>query len=253
MQTQPWMIGTAGLALAAGTLWLTAGRTTAATPAPDAAESAQTPASQDTDGEWVALFDGTNTDHWRGYRQDAFPESGWEVVDGTLHKIAGAGGGDIITVEQYDSFELRWEWKVAQGANSGVFYHVAEGDDLGAVYFTGPEYQILDDDRHRDGQNPTTSAAALYALIECNDAKALSPVGEWNSSRLLVDGNHVEHWLNGEKVVEYELESDALLALIAGSKFRDWPRFAREGRGHIALQDHGDDVWFRDIRVREIE
>lgn len=241
MQARHWMIGTAGLALAAGTLWLSAGCSSA------------THANQETEGEWVVLFDGTNTDHWRGYRRDAFPESGWEVVDGTLHKIAGAGGGDIVTLETYDSFELTWEWKVAEGANSGVFYHVAEGDDLGAVYFTGPEYQILDDDRHRDGQNPKTSSAALYALIECNDDKALEPVGEWNTSRLLVDGNHVEHWLNGELVVSYELESEELLALIADSKFKDWSRFAREGEGHIALQDHGDDVWFRDIRIREIE
>lgn len=208
---------------------------------------------RDDDG-WVVLFDGSNTDHWRGYRQDEFPGQGWAITDaGELHKIAGAGGGDIITRETYDSFELAWEWKVAEGANSGVFFHVAEADDLGAVYFTGPEYQILDDDRHRDGQNELTSAASLYALIACNEDKELSPVGEWNTSRLVVDGNHVEHWLNGAMVVAYELESEALAELIAGSKFRDWPRFAREGEGHIALQDHGDDVWFRNIRVREIQ
>ena len=215
--------------------------------------SCQAPANDDDAQQWQVLFDGTSTQHWRGFKRDSFPEQGWEIADGTLHKIAGVSGGDIITVQQYDSFEFAWQWKVAQGANSGVMFHVAEADDLGATFFTGPEYQILEDTHHRDGDNPKTSTASLYALIACNDQKTLAPVGEWNSSRILVDGNHVEHWLNGAKVVEYELGSGELNAMIADSKFKQWPRFAQEGRGHIALQDHGDDVWFRNMRIREIQ
>ncbi|XAL99626.1 DUF1080 domain-containing protein [Phycisphaeraceae bacterium D3-23] len=242
MRTRHWIMGLGLATLSAAVMGCA--NNAKATGGPDA---------DDSDG-WVVLFDGSNTDHWRGYRQDGFPDRGWGITDdGELHKIAGAGGGDIITRESYDSFELAWEWRVAEGANSGVMYHVAEADDLGATYLTGPEYQILEDENHGDGRSELTSSGALYALIACNDKKELAPVGEWNTSRILVEGNHVEHWLNGEQVVEYELESDELAALIAGSKFKDWPRFAREGEGHIALQDHGDDVWFRNIRIREIE
>jgi len=250
MRKQRWMMGLGLFAMTAagtGCAW-NSGKTCC-----EGCDSSACCANAD-EGDWTVLFDGTDTDAWRGYRQDGFPAQGWEIAeDGSLHKIAGAGGGDIITREVYDSFEFSWEWKVAEGANSGVMYHVAEGDDLPATYFTGPEFQILEDANHGDGQNELTSSAALYALIACNDKKELAPVGEWNTSRILVDGNHVEHWLNGEQVVTYELESEELLALIADSKFKQWPRFAREGQGHIALQDHGDDVWFRNIRIREIE
>lgn len=220
------------------------------------AQSAQASAAAEqaeSDNGWVVLFDGTSTEHWRGFKKDGFPERGWEVVDGTLHKIARAGGGDIITRESYDSFEFVWEWKVAEGANSGVMYHVAEADDLRATYMSGPEYQILEDANHRDGGNPKTSSGALYALIACNQDKQLSPVGEWNTSKIIVNGDHVEHWLNGKMVVEYVLGSDELNELIANSKFKNWPHFAKKGEGHIALQDHGDDVWFRNIRIREID
>ena len=209
--------------------------------------------SADDAGKWEVLFDGTSTDAFRGWKKEGFPEKGWEIKDGALHKIPKAGGGDILTKKKYDSFELTWEWKVAEGANSGVMYHVAEGDGLGATYFTGPEYQILEDGHHHDGKNPKTSTAALYALIAPNDQKKLMPVGEWNSSRILVEGNHVEHWLNGKKVVEYELGSDELNKLIANSKFKQWPRFAKEKTGYIAFQDHGDEVWYRNIKIREIE
>lgn len=198
---------------------------------------------------WTSLFDGSSADHWRAFRGDAMPDKGWEIVDGTIRKIAGGGGGDIITREQYKDFEFAFEWKVAPGANSGIFYHVSE--DRNSTWETGPEYQILDDDLHQDGKNPKTSAAALYAMISA-DGKSLKPVGEWNTGRILVVGNHVEHWLNGRKVVSYEKHSDQWKGLVAGSKFNSMPAFGNEPMGHIALQDHGDDVWYRGLKVRDL-
>lgn len=200
--------------------------------------------------DWTTLFDGKSTAAWRGYKQADFPAKGWEVKDGTLHHVAGGGGGDLVTREKYDSFELRFDWKVAEGANSGVMYRVSEA--FNAPYETGPEYQVLDDAKHPDGRNPKTTASSLYALIAAQ-GKELKPVGEWNKARIVVRGSHVEHWLNKKKVVEYELGSDALKALIAGSKFKDMPRFAQEPTGHICLQDHGDSVWYRKIRVRKLK
>jgi len=221
----------------------------------DSAEEATTPTSLSLtqDDGWGVLFDGSDTDQWRGFKREGFPDQGWEIDGDTLHKVAGAGGGDIITIATYDDFELTLEWKVAEGANSGIFYNVAEEESLHSVWQTGPEYQILDDDKHHDGQSELTSSAALYALIACNEDKELAEVGDWNTTRIVVEGDHVEHYLNGELVVEYDLGSDELNALIANSKFKDMPRFAGEDSGHIALQDHGDDVWFRNIRIREIE
>lgn len=200
------------------------------------------------DGKWEVLFDGKDTSKWRGFKSDRFPEKGWKVEDGTLRHLAGQGGGDLASRESYGDFELRFDWKVAPGANSGVIYRVTE--DRAASYETGPEYQVLDDSKHGDGKNPKTSAAALYALIACNGEKALNPVGEWNKARIVAKGGKVEHWLNKKKVVEYTWGSPETAALIAASKFKDMPGFAKNKSGHIVLQDHGDDVWFRKIKIR---
>jgi hypothetical protein len=197
------------------------------------------------------LFDGTSLVHWRGYRKGELPDKGWVVEGDTLRCVARARGGDIITREKFADFDLRFEWKVAEGANSGVMYRVSE--DLSAPWHTGPEYQVLDDARHADGRNPKTSAGALYALIACDPAKVLKPVGEWNEGRIVVSQNRVEHWLNGVRVVAFELGSPALQELISRSKFRDLPRFARETTGHICLQDHDDDVWYRRVRIRRLD
>lgn len=197
---------------------------------------------------WKPLFDGKDTSHWRGYKATAFPAKGWRVENGTLRHVAGEGGGDLITVDKFGDFELRFEWKVAPGANSGVIYRVTE--DRNASYETGPEYQVLDDSKHGDGKNPKTSAAALYALIACNSDKALNPVGEWNKARIVIKGNRVEHWLNKKKVVEYEWGGSETQKLISESKFKGMPGFAKNASGHICLQDHGDDVWFRNIKIR---
>jgi hypothetical protein len=196
------------------------------------------------------LFDGTSTDAFRGYRRDAFPAKGWAVENGTLRALPDAPREervDLITRDRYKDFDLELEWKVSRGGNSGIMYDVSE--EMEQSYLTGPEMQVLDDSGHRDGQNPKTSAGSLYALI-APVGKTLEPVGGFNHARLVKKGSHVEHWLNGKKLVEYELGSPKLQELIADSKFKDMPRFAKEGQGHIVIQHHGQEVWFRNIRIR---
>lgn len=192
------------------------------------------------------LFDGKTTAGWRGYGKKECPE-GWKAEDGALARVGG--GGDIITEDQFKGFEFRFQWKVAPGANSGVMYHVAEGEK--APYFTGPEYQILDNARHADGKNPLTTAASVYALYA--PAKDVTrPVGEWNDGAIIIRGKHVEHWLNGEKVCEYDKGGDEWNEKVAGSKFKAWSKFGKPTEGHLCLQDHGDPVWYRSLRIRQL-
>ncbi|MBI4570008.1 MAG: DUF1080 domain-containing protein [Planctomycetes bacterium] len=193
---------------------------------------------------WKLLFDGRTTAGWRGFRKKIMP-SGWKVDEGCLTRVGLAG--DIVTEGQFENFDLRLEWKVAPGGNSGIFFRVSE--DLSPCWHTGPEMQVLDNARHADGKNPLTSAGSAYALYA--PAKDVAkPAGEFNRARLLVDGAHVEHWLNGEKIVAYELGGDDWLARVKNSKFASMPRFGREKQGHLALQDHGDRVAFRDVKIR---
>ena len=187
--------------------------------------------------------------HWRGYRSADLP-AGWQMVDGALTRVAQ--GGDIITRETYDNFELTLEWKISPGGNSGIFFRVVEDSTLNAVYLTGAEMQVLDNAGHADGKNPLTSAGSNFAL-HAPTRDVTKAVGEWNQARLLVNGSHVEHWLNGEKVVEYELWSDDWKRRVEASKFKAWPRYGLARSGHIALQDHGDWVAFRNIRIRRIK
>ena len=198
---------------------------------------------------WTVLFDGKSTDQLRGYKMKGFPTNNWAVEDGTLHCLP-KGGPDLVTVEKYENFDLEFEWKVSPGGNSGVMYRVAETQ--GAPYQTGPEYQVLDDDKHGDGKNPKTSSGSLYALIAPNSAKTLKPVGEWNSSRIVMNKNHVEHWLNGAKVVEYTWGSPEVQELVGKSKFKGWSTFMGESSGHIDFQAHGQEVWYRNIRVKRL-
>jgi hypothetical protein len=198
--------------------------------------------------KWQALFDGKSTDAWRGYKSTTFPDTGWIVENGAIKAVAG-GHGDIITKEKFGDFELELEWRVSPGANSGIFYLATEDNEY--IWQSAPELQILDDDKHQDGKEAKTSAGSLYALIATTE-KVLKPVGEWNKVRIVVNAKHVEHWLNGKRVVSYDLGSESLGQLIAASKFATMPAFAKAPEGHIGLQNHGDDVWFRNIRVRRL-
>lgn len=202
------------------------------------------PSAQDSG--WVSLFDGTSLSAWRGYQMDSVP-AGWQIQDGTLARVGG--GGDLITREQFGSFELELDWKLEPGGNSGIMYKVTEAEDQ--TYKTGPEIQVLDDQRHTDGGSRLTSAGAAYGLYPA-PAGAVKPVGEWNHVRLLVEGNHVRQWLNGTQMADYQLYSDEWKGLVAASKFNQWPGYGMAERGHIALQDHGDPVWYRNIRIRPI-
>ena len=195
---------------------------------------------------WRLLFDGQTTRGWRGYRKDAFPD-GWQVVDGCLVRVGP--GGDIITNEQFDSFELELEWRISAGGNSGIFYRVDE--QRGWPWETGPEMQVLDNGEHADGQNAKTSAGSNYAL-HAPLRDVTQPVGLFNQARVRIADDHVEHWLNGVKVVEYQLGTPQWEALVAGSKFAAWPDYGRVKKGYIVLQDHGDKVWFRNIRIRPL-
>ncbi|MFP4355459.1 MAG: DUF1080 domain-containing protein [Phycisphaerae bacterium] len=196
---------------------------------------------------WKLLFDGQSTEQWRGFRKDHFPE-GWQVVDGTIHRVDKAG--DIITKEQFGDFELQLDWKVAGPGNSGIFFHVSEDED--AVWKTGPEMQILNDDVHPDGKNPLTRVGSNYAL-HAPKVDACKPVGQWNHVRIVVKGPHVELWLNGQQTVEYELGSEDWEKRVAESKFSKFPNYGRLDSGHIALQDHSDPVWFRNIKILPLD
>ncbi|HEV8398258.1 MAG TPA: DUF1080 domain-containing protein [Gemmatimonadales bacterium] len=222
---------------------------------------------------WRLLFDGKTLAGWRGVGYDTVPTGHWVVVDGAIKKIASGNvprvadgrplvGGDLMTVDSFADFELSWEWKVTPGANSGLKYNVSEpmstaqggaGTNGGPTHSAlGFEYQILDDDRHEDGKLHSHRSGALYDLVAPSDPKAVRPVGEWNRSRVIFRGNHGEHWLNGRKIVEFELGSARMDSLLAKSKYRSIPGFGDRRTGHIVLQDHGDEVYFRNLKVRSL-
>ena len=211
---------------------------------------------------WRLLFDGKSTDGWRGYLKDSFPEKGWIIEDGAL-KVQGAGtgeagnGGDIIFDEEFKDFQLSLEWKISEGGNSGIFY-LAEEIEGEPIFTSAPEMQILDNDRHPDaklGKDGNRQAGSLYDLIPARPQNA-KPVGEWNKVSVLVYRGTVVHTQNGENVVEYHLWTDEWKEMIKDSKFKDWKSFLNAGgddkKGYIGLQDHGDDVWFRNIKIKEL-
>ncbi len=212
----------------------------------NASDSAAAAGQVSANGEWRSLFDGTSTSGWRSYRGTGAP-AGWEVVNGELTRVGA--GGDIVTVDEYGDFELELEWKVAPGGNSGIMYRVTE--TAANSYESGPEMQVLDDSGHADGRSRLTSAGSAYGLYPA-PAGVVKPAGEWNAVRIVMNGNHVEHWLNGRKVVDYELGSPDWEAKVKASKFAEWPGYGRAARGRIALQDHGDRVAYRNIRIREL-
>lgn len=219
------------------------------TPALDAQPAPNTLSDAERAAGWELLFDGRTTNGWRNFRQPAISD-GWRVVDGALTRVAQ--GGDIITVEQFTNFELALEWRLSPEGppgNSGIFYRAPE--DVPIIYLGAAEMQILDNERHPDGRSELTSAGSNYAMHGVAHHHA-RPTGEWNSVRIVVDGNRVQHWFNGAKVVEFEIGSPDWQARLAASKFRDWPHYAKATTGHIGLQDHGSYVAFRNIKIRRL-
>ncbi|MXY07421.1 MAG: DUF1080 domain-containing protein [Rhodothermaceae bacterium] len=195
---------------------------------------------------WQSL----GADQWRRYGGEGIPEA-WQISDDGVFHFTGEGeGGDIITVEQYDNFELELEWKISPAGNSGIMFRVSEDHDY--PWRTGPEYQILDNDLHPDAQEGEDRHAGANYDMHPPSANVVSLVGEWNMTRIVANGAHVEHWLNGERIVSYELWSDDWKALIAESKWIDMPDYGMTKTGHICLQDHSDPVWFRNIRIRRL-
>lgn len=207
-----------------------------------AADTTQTEASN---SEYVDI---TAPEHWKNYNQDTI-SSNWTYQNGIL--TLEPGGGDIVTKEQYQNFDLEIEWKISEGGNSGLFFNVVENDTLGAVYYSGPEYQFIDDERHADAKNRKHRSGDNYDVQQATK-ETVKPAGEWNLTRLVVNNGKVEHYLNGEKIVEYELGSQAWQDSVANSKFAQMPAYAKADSGHLALQDHGDPISFRNIRIKEL-
>jgi 3-keto-disaccharide hydrolase len=197
------------------------------------------------DDGWRSLFDGKTTAGWRGFRQARMPD-GWQVVDGALTRVARAT--DIVTVDEFGDFELTLEWKLQPNGNSGIFYRVTEDDDV--MWHVAPEFQLIDN-AYKEPLKPGQLAGANYDLHPPS-RDATRPIGSWNEARLLVRGAHVEHWLNGVKVVDYELWTDDWERRVQKSKFKDYPRYGRARRGHIGLQEHDSRVAFRNIRIRQL-
>ncbi|MEX2153449.1 MAG: DUF1080 domain-containing protein [Gemmatimonadaceae bacterium] len=215
---------------------------------------------------WRLLFDGETFDGWRGLGYDSVPSAHWKIENGAIKKIPRgqvarmpdgqpAAGGDLMTRETFADFELSWEWKIGRGGNSGVKYNVSEEISMAASpshAALGFEYQLLDDSLAEDNKIPSHRAGALYDMI-APSAVTVRPAGEWNVSRLVFRGNHGEHWLNGSKVVEFELGTPRTDSLLAKSKYRSIQNFAQRRTGHIVLQDHGEEVYFRNIKIRDLK
>ena len=207
---------------------------------------------------WKVLFDGTSTAAFKSFagKDGKMPAKGWTVEGGALTCAKGGGGGDIETIDEFEDFEFSLEFKCTAGANSGIMYRVADGKDY--PWRTGPEFQILDDEKHADGKDPKHRAGSLYDLIapppvSPGSTKARAPAEQWNTATVRISNGLLTHFLNGEKTAECRIDGAEWKAMIAGSKFKDMAGFGMEKKGHIALQDHGDEVSFRNIRVRDLK
>ena len=208
---------------------------------------------------WKLLFDGKTTNGWRNFKKQTIGSS-WIIEDEAIVLNAqqkdGGGwqvkdGGSIITDEKYENYELNLEWKIGKCGNSGIIYNVVEGDKYEEVWHTGLEMQVLDNTCHPDAKIKTHRAGDLYDMISCKN-ETVKPAGQWNQVRLIINNGKVEHWLNGSKVVEFEMFTDKWTQMIANSKFQDRPDFGKARKGHISLQDHGDRVHYRNIKIKEL-
>ncbi|MCX7007043.1 MAG: DUF1080 domain-containing protein [Kiritimatiellaeota bacterium] len=211
---------------------------------------------QEVANGWQLLFDGKTTANWRSLGSAEFPKVGWKVADGALTVEKGGKGGDIITATSYKNFELVFEFKLTEGANSGLKYFVKPAAKPTEKHGLGCEYQVLDDDKHPDaklGRDGNRKTASLYDVIPAPATKKIKPVGEWNLGRIIVNGKHVEHWLNGVKTVEYDRGSEAFAAAVAKSKFAKQKDFGLASEGHILLQDHNDEVSYRNLKIKALE
>ena len=203
--------------------------------------------------KWVSLFDGKTIDKWHAYNKEGVP-SQWQVEDGAIVLTAG-GAGDLVTNDEYEDFELELEWKIAEGGNSGIMFHVVEDKKYNAPYYTGPEVQVLDNERHPDakqGKNGNRVAGSLYDMLPPSDPSAYKPAGQWNKVRLVIKDGKATHYMNGKKIVEYPTSGPEWDKMVADSKFATWEAFGKSPKGKIAIQDHGDKVWYRNIRIREL-
>ena len=210
--------------------------------------------SKEKNAGWQLLFDGKTTSGWRSTRSQDFPKSGWEVKDGLFTVLPPSkespSGGDIITTGTYKNFELSVDFMYTPGANSGIKYLIDNKTSIGC------EYQVLDDIRHPDakaGINGNRTLASLYDLIPASKQKKDNGPDKWNTARIIVKGNHVEHWLNGQMTLSYERGTPEWKAVVATSKFKNEPNFGEETESHILLQDHGNKVYYKNIKIREIK
>jgi hypothetical protein len=204
---------------------------------------------------WVSLFDGKSLAGWHGFNRKGDVVKNWDIEDGALVCLGAAKdahGGDIVTDGMYGNFEITWEWKVNSGSNSGLMYHVIEDPKYKAPYETGPEYQMIDDIGFPEKLQDWQKTGADYAMTVANDKKNLKPVGEWNSSKIIFKDAHVEHWLNGEKIVEFQAWTDDWNKRRTTGKWKDFPDYGKAKTGGIALQDHGNKVFFKNIRIHKL-
>jgi hypothetical protein len=216
-----------------------------------AAEDPNTLTEQEQNEGWTLLFDGKSMDQWRSYLKEDI--SGWILEDGTMKALGLGGdeGGDIITRNQFENFELSLEWKIGEAGNSGILYMVKEDTGFHQVYWTGPEYQLIDEIGFPQELQDWQMTGANYAMHPAQNPE-VNPAGEWNSSKIVKSGADVQHWLNGKKVVEYQLWTEDWEAKVSDGKWSTFPSYGRFKKGHISLQDHGSLAWFRNVKIREL-
>jgi hypothetical protein len=207
----------------------------------------------ETKAGWKLLFDGTSTKGWKVFNGKS-DGTAWKVADGALYLDASTkeGRGDLITAGEYENYEFSYDWKIAPNGNSGLLFNVVEDPKYSAVYVTGPEMQVLDNNGHPDAKIHKHRAGDLYDLIACSE-ETVKPAGEWNEARIISNKGKYEFWLNGKKLVTFTMHDAAWDEMVAASKFKSMPDFGKAKKGHFALQDHGDQVWFRNIKIKELK